>query len=387
MNNIEKLRHGMRVCFLSALHPPFDKRVFDKEAKTLANAGLEVIHLAPGNPGDITIDGVRIVTYCGPKSLWQRIKQLRRLYLMAASLEADVYHCNEVDSWVIGVFLRYFKKSICVFDVHEHYPEDFAEMRFTPILQPLVRSSVRIVMHFLSLFTDRIVLAKPSLERDFPTYPAKHISLVQNFVPLEQLPTLVKKDSAELKGPIQLIHLGLINRVRGWPQMLEGLVKARNQEIKLLVLGEISNNEESLFLSEVKRLRLSNRVKYRTSLPFGDAMKEVINADAGIILFQPGYFNHKYALPHKLFDYMGCGLPVIAPRFAVEVANIVFEAQCGLLVDAADPQDFADAIDALADDIKESRAMGQRGRLAVENFFNWGAEGRKLVTMYAGLGP
>ena len=387
MNNVGKLSRGMRVCFLSALHPPFDKRVFDKEAKTLANAGLEIIHLAPGDPGDINVDGVRIVTYCGPKSLWQRIRQLRRLYFMAASLEADVYHCNEVDSWVIGVLLRCFRKSICVFDVHEHYPEDFAEMRFTPTLQPLVRSSVRIVMYFLSLFTDRIVLAKRSLERDFPAFSAQHISLVQNFVPLGHLPALVEKNPAEIRGPLQLIHLGLINRVRGWPQMLEGLVNARNQDVKLLVLGEISNDEESLFLSEVKRLGLSNRVKYRTSLPFNDAMKEVMSADAGVILFQPGFFNHKYALPHKLFDYMGCGLPVIAPRFAVEVERIVSESQCGLLVDAADPQDFANAIDALVDDLKESCAMGQRGRLAVENFFNWEAEGRQLVSMYAGLGP
>ena len=387
MKNYRKQRHAIRVCFLSALHPPFDKRVFYKEAKTLANAGLEVIHLAPGVPNNIIIDGVRVITYSGPKSLWQRIRQLRRLYYMAASLEADVYHCNEVDSWILGVLLRFFKRSICVFDVHEHYPEDFAEMRFTPTLQPLVRSSVRTVMHFLSLFTDRIVLAKRSLERDFPTFSAQRISLVQNFVPLGHLPALVEKNPAELRGPLQLIHLGLINQVRGWPQMLEGLAKARNQDVKLLVLGEISNDEESLFMSEVKRLGLSNRVKYRTSLPFNDAMKEVMSADAGIILFQPGYFNHKYALPHKLFDYMGCGLPVIAPRFAVEVERIVSESQCGLLVDAADPQDFANAIDALVDDLKESRAMGQRGRLAVENFFNWEAEGRQLVSMYAELGP
>ena len=46
-NISEKSRHPMRVCFLSSMHPPRDKRVLDKEAISLAQAGFEVIHLAP----------------------------------------------------------------------------------------------------------------------------------------------------------------------------------------------------------------------------------------------------------------------------------------------------------------------------------------------------
>lgn len=377
----------IRVAFVSALHPPFDKRVFSKEARTLAYRGLDVIHLAPGEGvSDSMVEGVRVVTYRGPKSILQRLRQLPRLYHLAANLKADIYHCNEVDAWMVGVSLRFFRGTVCIFDVHEHYPEDFAEMRFSKFFQPAVRYLVLGLMWLLSLGTDRIVLAKSSLARDFQNFPDQHIYLVQNFSPLDELPVLDLEKQLASRQRLQLIHLGLINRVRGWPQMLEGLFKAQRHDVDLLVLGEIGNGEEQSFFSEVERLGLIDRVQHRAWLPYAEAVKLVMEADVGVILFQPGYYNHIYALPHKLFDYMGCALPVIAPGFAVEVADIVSGNQCGLLVDAANSQDFADAIDALANDPKERRAMGKRGREAVEHFYNWEAEGRNLAAMYAGLG-
>lgn len=379
-------RRPLRICFLSALHPPYDKRVFDKEARTLAAAGYEVIHLAPGDGVSKTVDGVRVVTFPGPRGLRQRLGQLRRLYRLAAALEADVYHCNEVDSWGVGVALRFFRGAACVFDVHEHYPEDFAEMRFPAVIQPMVRGVVRMVMRLLSIGTDRVVLAKRSLAEDFRHFPTSKVYLVQNFVPLAELPQLAQRPAvAEERSPLRLIHLGLVNRVRGWPQMLEGLARAKCHDVELLVLGEISGGEEPEFLAAVEQLGLAGRVRHHAWLPFAEAMREVVAADVGVIMFQPGYFNHVHALPHKLFDYMGGGLPVIAPAFAVEVAHIVEAAGCGLLVDAADPQSFADAVDRLASNPAERCAMGLQGRRAVESAYNWEAEGRQLVAMYAGL--
>lgn len=375
----------MRICLLSALHPPFDKRVFDKEARTLASAGHEVIHLAPGDGSDKRGDGVRVVTFPGPSGIRQRLAQLPRLYRMAAALQADVYHCNEVDSWGVGVALKLRRGTACVFDVHEHYPEDFAEMRFPAVLRPLVRGVVRVIMRLLTLGTDHVVLAKRSLERDFRAFPKERTWLVQNFVPLAELPPLVERCLPAAGAPLRLIHLGLVNRVRGWLQMLEGLAQARHQDVELLVLGEISGGESEAFHAEVERLGLAGRVRHRDWLPFAEAMKEVMAADVGVIMFQPGFFNHVHALPHKLFDYMGGGLPVIAPDFAVDVAHIVRAAGCGLLVDTSDASAFAAAVDRLASDPAARLEMGLRGRAAVESAYNWEAEGRRLEAMYAAM--
>src|SRR5262245_22757425 len=81
---------SMRVCFLSAKHPPLDTRVFDKEAAPLAQHGFEVVHLAPHTGAAEWVQRrVRLVTYASPHRTIDRLRQLPRLYRLAARVEAD----------------------------------------------------------------------------------------------------------------------------------------------------------------------------------------------------------------------------------------------------------------------------------------------------------
>lgn len=370
----------MRVCFLSSLHPPLDKRVFDKEARTLVGGGHRVIHLAPGDGSVREVDGVQIITYQGLRGILGRLAQLVKLYRLASNLDADVYHCNEVDSWMIGVVLRILKRKFCVFDVHEHYPEDFAENYYPKWAQPVVRSMVAILINVLSRMASGIVLAKSSLEKDFSHLPKGRVHLVENFVSLAAIKSVSRDEVRE--PPLKLIHLGLIGRLRGWPQLLEALAMARCQSAQLLILGATNDGSEQELRAEIDRLGLASRVRYETWLPYEEAMAQVRLSDVGLIMFQPGLFNHVHALPHKMFDYMAGELVVIAPEFAVEVAAIVRVAQCGLLIDPSKPDSIAKAIDHLYDNPDQLQILGRSGRMAVLNRYNWEAEAEKLLAMY-----
>lgn len=370
----------MKICFLSSLHPPMDKRVFDKEARTLVGGGHRVIHLAPGDGSVREVDGVQIITYPGLRGILGRLAQLVKLYRLANNLDADVYHCNEVDSWMIGVVLRILKRKFCVFDVHEHYPEDFAENYYPKWAQPVVRSLVAILINVLSRMASGIVLAKSSLEKDFSYLPKERVHLVENFVSLAAIKSASRDEVRE--PPLKLIHLGLIGRLRGWPQLLEALAMARCQSAQLLILGATNDGSEQELRAEIDRLGLTSRVRYETWLPYEEAMAQVRLSDAGLIMFQPGLFNHVHALPHKMFDYMAGELVVIAPDFAVEVAAIVRDAQCGLLIDPSTPDSIAKAIDHLYDNPDQLQILGRSGRMAVLNRYNWEAEAEKLLAMY-----
>lgn len=370
----------MKVCFLSSLHPPMDKRVFDKEARTLASAGHQVTHLAPGDGTLRKVDGVQIITYQGRKGISGRLAQLAKLYRLACAIDADVYHCNEVDSWLVGAALRVLKRKICVFDVHEHYPEDFAENYCPKWAQPVVRAMIAVFINGLSRMASGIVLAKSSLEKDFSHLPKDRVHLVENFVSLAALKS-APRDEAR-KPPLKLIHLGLIGRLRGWPQLLEALAMARCQSAQLLILGATNDGSEQELRAEIDRLGLSGRVRYEAWLPYEEAMGQVRLSDAGLIMFQPGLYNHVHALPHKMFDYMAGELAVIAPEFAVEVAAIVRDAQCGLLIDPSKPDSIAKAIDHLYDNPDQLQSLGRSGRAAVLSRYNWEAEAEKLLAMY-----
>ena len=307
--------------------------------------------------------------------------QLLMLYRMAREEDADVYHCNEADSWGVGVALRLLRGKRCVFDVHEHYPSTFAQSRFPIWLQPAVAGAVRLVFRVLTPFTDRIVLAKRSVADDFHTDPAKKV-LVQNYTPLSGLNFAAAAHADVAKESYTLVHLGLFSKMRGWPQVLDAMALMQHKNLRLLVIGEINDGSRDEFQQQVQLLGLADRVSQLDWMPFDQAFAHLLQADIGLIAFQPGVQNHVYAMPHKMFDYMAAGLAVMLPEFAVEVAPVVKESRCGVLIDSGDPHDIAAKLDALLTDPAAMQAMGQRGREAVKQHYNWEAEATRLVSMY-----
>ena len=377
------------ICFLSSEHPPFDKRVFSKEARSLAAAGYGVIHLCPGDGTSTVVDGVCLRTYVRDRGWRARLVFLPQLYRLAAALDADCYHCNEVDSWFVGVTLRIRKSKRLVFDVHEHYPGMFAERFFPRFLQPAAAAGMRLLFRVLAFCTDRIVLAKASLVTDFKGLERKQV-LVQNY-PLSSYLGSHGDASKAIQKPeengIRAVHIGLMGRKR-WPELLDALARAKSKTLRVHLIGSFSDGSREQFDQRVLALGLQNRIEIEEWMPFEDAYKRLAIAHAGLVFLEPGQVNQIHALPHKMFDYMMASLPVIVPSFAEEISQIVRASDCGLLVNSSDPIELARALDLLASDPSLRRRLGENGRCAVLEKYNWETEGARMTRMYDELvGP
>jgi len=375
----------LSICFLSSMHTPFDKRIFEKEARSLAVTGFSVTHIAPGDGSESVVNDVRIVTYPGRKGLFGRILQLRLLYKIAVSVGADVYHCNELDSWLVGLALKAFQGSRCVVDIHEHYSEEFAETRFPIFLRGIVQYLVASGMWVFSQYTDGVVVAKSSLLKDFEYLPEDKLELVQNFSPLRnfsndpEVETKNKLPSHEFR----MIHLGLFGVRRGWPQLLKAMKILDDRDIKLLIVGKIADGSEKEFHQQCIDSGLRESVEMIDWLPIDEAMELVKTSHLGLILFQPDCHNHVHALPHKLFDYMGAAVPVVVPMIAVEVVEIVTKSDCGLCIDTGSPEAIAAAIRQAKENKNVMLNKGKNGREAVFNEFNWENEEARLIQVYS----
>jgi len=377
----------MKICFVSSMHPENDKRVHDKEARSLQKAGFDVVHICPGSKvGSApphTVDGVVVRQYVAGKGIRGRLLQLRRLYQLAKDEDADAYHCNEVDSWVVGVFLKIFCRKICVFDVHEHYPSTFAESRFNKRLQPIIEAVIRLLFKILLPFTDRVVLAKRTVSDDFTCSDKKKV-LVQNFTPIGSLAVAGDRSPREPGSPMTVVHLGLFSKIRGWPEVLNALSQT-DERVNLKIIGEINDGSLSEFYQRVTDLGLQGRVEVLEWMPFECAFSHLLQADVGLIAFQPHIKNHIFAMPHKLFDYMAAGMAVLIPKQAIEVAPIVENSKCGILIDPSESDDISQAIMTVFNDPELSHLMGCRGQQAVTEVYNWEAEAEKLINMYREL--
>jgi glycosyltransferase involved in cell wall biosynthesis len=155
---------------------------------------------------------------------------------------------------------------------------------------------------------------------------------------------------------------------------------------RLRLIGRFTDGSEPAFLARAAALGLTPRIESLPWLPHPEAMARLAEADIALVLFQPGEENHRLALPHKLFDAMQAGLPVIAPAFAAEVAGILRAAGCGVLVDSTDPAAIAAAVESLRDPARRT-ALGAAGRQAAATRYGWDAEAARLVALYRRLAP
>jgi glycosyltransferase involved in cell wall biosynthesis len=61
------------------------------------------------------------------------------------------------------------------------------------------------------------------------------------------------------------------------------------------------------------------------------------------------------------------------------------ESGAGIMVDPTKPERIADAIESLVRDPDGARRMGEAGKAAVRDRFNWQAESTKLLDLYRQL--
>jgi glycosyltransferase involved in cell wall biosynthesis len=361
---------GRPVLLLSAAHPPADTRVVRKEGAALARAGHRVLHLCPGGEAaPARVDGVEILTHDLP-----RLSGLFALARRAAALRPAVIHASEPDAWLAALLAARRCGARVVLDVHEHYPSRL-DARLPRPLRPLARALIAAACRAMGRAADAVVVAKDGLEGAFA---GARIVAVRNYAPAPLAPPRIHRP-----GPLVLAHLGALTRARGWPCMLEALARCP-PATRLVLIGRFTDGSEGAFRARAAALGLAGRIELTGWLPQAEALARLRACDLALVLFQRGEENHRLALPHKLFDAMAAGLPVIAPAFAEEVAAVVRAAGCGLLVDSGDPAAVAAAIGALADPGRRQR-LGEAGWRAARGPFAWEGEAARLLALYRGL--
>jgi len=80
----------------------------------------------------------------------------------------------------------------------------------------------------------------------------------------------------------------------------------------------------------------------------------------------------------KLFESMEAGLPIICSNVEV-YREMMNEYRCGILVDPNDSEQIMNAIMYLVNNKEDAYQMGQEGRRAVREKFNWEAESKKYI--------
>lgn len=307
-----------------------------------------------------------------------------RLYRAVLSTNADIVHANDLDTLLICSAAARKLGAKLVYDSHELWLES---SRFLTATSAMNRLRFRLTEKHLIYDADAVIAVTPSRgETMLSMYPGlKRMVIIENSsIPVADLPTgRYLRDRLDLPdSTVVALYQGVICPERGLEELVKAAQMLKNEGIAVVIMGQDS---WSGTLEEIAgKADLNGILFLEPPVPSEDLLEATVSADIGLILFQNTCLNHFYSLPNKLYEYMMAGLPVIASNFP-EMSRIIDENRSGLLIDASSPTEIADAIRTLAENRSEARSMGQRGRTAVLEKYNWLEQEKKLITLYEEL--
>lgn len=368
----------MKVCILTTVHLPFDTRVFHKEAKSLAKVH-EVVLIAPYEEKmNKEVDGVRIITVKKPRSKVLHPITMWRVFKAGFKQDCDVYHCHEPGSLFVCVGLKVLKRKKLIYDAHEHYASLIASNKLFPRITRGIIENVSFKIELtLCIFADYVIVVRGDLESAFKQINEKveiiYVCPDISFFPLKKVN---REDMVVYEGAVDI-------EKRGLDVFLASLVivSRKTEHIKYLVVGKIPEEDLTFCMNYLDKNKLMDHFEYTGWIDYNAVPEYLSRAKIGVILLQPVYYNNVMGIPNKLFDCMAAGIPVIASNFP-NISKIVKEADCGILIDPTDPEKIANAIIYLMEHPEEAKRMGENGRRAVEEKYNWKRMEEKLLELY-----
>lgn len=379
---------------------PWDVRV-EKVGLALDSAGYEVHILARNRRRDLVEEqlGSFFIHRLHPLPRWLgRLNNTwsfpafvnpvwyRRLTAVINRVHPSVIICRDLPLAPLTTHVGHRHGIPVVMDMAEAYPD---MIRNVWLFGPRRPQNLLIRNPFLADLVERwtvrrldkiLVVVEESADRlQRLGVPASRIALVSN-TPVPGRFEEPRRHQAV--GSLSLLYIGLLGRSRGIEVALRGLAEyVRRGNQATLTIGGTGTAEKSL-KRLTRRLGIASRVRFLGWVP-PEAHPGLL-ADASVGLVPHRRCPHwDVTIPNKVFDYMAAGLPVLVSD-PPPIRRIVEETGSGLVYQDPDPNSFATALEAM-EDPRIRLEMAARGRLAVQERYNWDVDSRALLAAVAEL--
>jgi glycosyltransferase involved in cell wall biosynthesis len=366
----------IKVCHMTSVHKNDDIRIYHKECVSLSKAGYEVYLVAQG--GSFDICGVHVIGIgILPNSRIQRMMaSSKAIYKEAIKIDADIYHIHDPELLPYALKLKKKGKKV-VFDSHEDVPEQIKEKIWIPYIIRLSLSAIyKLYQKYICRRIDAIISVTPHICEKFKNLN-QNVYLITNY-PLIKLPLNQHNEF----GTRNICFPGSIAPEWCHEKIIEALSFCGNT--KYVLCG----NAIESYLKKLKGLSNWDRVDYKGKITRKEVTQLLSESDIGIALADySGNVGDKMGTlgNTKLFEYMLAGIPVICTDFILW-KEIIKNNECGICVSPKNIREISDAINYLFDNPKIAQKMGENGRKAVLEKYNWNFEEIELLKLYSKLG-
>jgi glycosyltransferase involved in cell wall biosynthesis len=405
----EKGEANLRICMVLQYYFPPDIRV-EKEARALVKAGHDVLILCSGKSGmksEELIDGVRVIRKPEPRNSMMKLynyilftiplidhfwKKVMSDIVTRYGVEA--IHVHDLPLVKTGLAVARQLNVPLVADLHENYAEGMKvwarEWGWSgSILGALIPSWRWEKLEKLCIQqADRVIAVVDEAKNYYVQKSGvrrEKVVVVMNVEDLEVFDDM-KIDKGILDaycndfvisylGGFQQ-HRGIDTVIEAMPRILEKIPNA----VLLLIGGRGPPAYEEWLEKMCRRLRIEKNVVFTGWLDFKYVPSYIAASAVCLVPHSASGFTDT-TIPHKLFQYMALGKPVIATNVK-PIKRILEETRSGIVVPSGDYIRMAEGIIKLHDNKEYARKLGINGRKAVETKYNWKHEAKRLVQIY-----
>jgi len=366
-----------------------DSRV-EKEARTLLGVGYRVTVVADaaaGLPSREHRNGTAVVRVRRRATAVPGLRYLAhelRLIDVLLRLQPDILHAHDSNA-LVPVALAARRAGVpFVYDAHDLWlgrPRRDRSRLYFALSQVTYRLIERACVPRAAAV---ITVSRPIADHLARRYGLDRVELVHNYpdhLAVAARDLRDRSDASEIAADRRLVlYLGALMGGRGLEELVDAAPDFDGADLVLLGSGPL----EPELVRRISVAGTGERVHLLAPVPPDQVVDYAASADVGVSPIVPSCLNYRYSLPNKLFQYMAAGVPVVASDFP-QVREVVRDSGCGLVVATSRPADIAAAVNRILSDPGRALAMGERGRAAVEERYNWSTAADVLLSVYAGL--
>jgi glycosyltransferase involved in cell wall biosynthesis len=371
----------VKICHVISGYHRNDARVFVRQCRSLKLAGYDVSLLTNDGKPDEILEDIPIVScrLYWPERWKVLIAAKRQFMPEALRVDADVYQLHSPELLPMAQPLKRLGKAV-VYDAHEDLPRHLLEKEWLPDLlrRPFGFAAENYLRRTLRRIDD-VVTPHSHVVQQLQRTIGKG-TLVANFPIVQPLPAVTEAEFAARSSTI--CYTGTVYAYSNQEATLDAI--AGMPGVRYRIAGYIDDGHHEALTQRpgAGQLDVLGRV--------GRAELRALYTSciAGLAVYDYkhnlGWKLGSYGT-NKIFEYMEAGLPLICTDYDLW-RDIVDRYQCGVCVRPGAVDEIRAAIEYVVSDRARAFRMGQNGRRAVLEEFNWTSEERKYLAVFERLG-
>jgi glycosyltransferase involved in cell wall biosynthesis len=301
-----------------------------------------------------------------------------RLFFFLLFAKADVLLANDLDALPANFFCSKIKSQTLVYDSHEYFTG-------VPEIQgrPFVKRTWKTIERFILPKIKHAYTVNESIAKLYIDEYAIDFGVVRN-LPLKRNATVKTKTKKELGLPenkkIIVLQGSGINVDRGGEEAVQAMEFLDNAVLLIIGSGDVIDTLKTMS----GKPGIKGKVIFKGKLPYAEMLEYTTNADVGISFDKDTNINYRFSLPNKIFDYIQCGIPVLASRLP-EIEKVITAYSVGDFIETHEPKHIAAKLNEILSDTMK-QAEWKTNAVDAAKTLNWEMEEINVLKIFTNLG-